>query len=389
MSTVPPPPARPGESRTQSVRIDFGVLYESRLTNAIGAGQEENFGEVRLDADERWAITHIEFIPPLNVDGTPQPYGDIYLWVDGSAYGGGATFRPIVDGQNLMLPPLTRLYTVAKPSIMLDFTASFQPLGLPPTFLGGLDNQNPLRDTSIKVARRFAVTGRAFGTVNQPRTIRVWGYKFKDRTTVERIYGTTVNYQLNFYDPTTNRRLTLSKTVTDPFNNWSKLAGGNEQSEPSFEVLYRWAQPKNDTRPNTPYPLKHPDNVDNLWNNMYFDLVEHPEEVIIITHLGTRPHPNQRYLLVVVNEQERPMGGWLTTPSAPALNPLHFGVAQPELNLPLYFPLKTLETPILIMNEIGYVAIKDNGTPIPAPADSLTPPIVAMRAYRIVLPTRG
>jgi len=222
--------------------------------------------------------------------------------------------------------------------------------------LGDRLSNDPLKNTCLKGVKRLQIkTYGGIGGVTGDYFIRFKGDYFKDDDAVRAMFGPTFGpIPAVWDDPIKARKLTVHKPVPSTIANLADMSGAPKASLPRVMPCVNFAFNKVATTANTPYPLE-ADKVTKDHMIMKWDFAE--DEALIVTHLGCIPHDNSRYLWVEIAGVEYPKDRW------------DVRYRRNELPIGTYLqglPIRRLEQPLLVWNELGIVYIQDNGTTIPA-----------------------
>jgi len=228
--------------------------------------------------------------------------------------------------------------------------------------------RHPLRSTTLKVARRLGVRVFAGEDINVDFMIRFWGVLYEEEETIvdvfgERLYGE--GFEITVTEDVRNKTLTFTKPEVEvSLKNFDRLAGGVNQAPPKIMPFVTYAVNAKATTPNKPYEFKSEDGyVAEDWMNMYWNLDE--DEAVVLKGIGVRAVDNLKGLGVIIGTSEFPRDFY---PADPDTNKWHFGLADVQgYSTANWFGIPRLEFGgFLIHDEIGRVAVIDNGTSIPA-----------------------
>lgn len=308
-------------------------------------------GNAELANNEVAEVQFLEIVPPVTGLGVVENLENIRLILDGKEH----TFINISGTDTyLTQPPTSNLFH----NCVINF-------GMP--LVDAVKaGQGVLYGTCPKFSQNLRIQAQAgVGGTTAPFRIRAWGYRYELDQLIG-VLGNSVGGSFSVYDSRNNRTLDQFKVPVVPSKNtWTQLPGGLDQAVPKVNFMYRYAFNVNATTPNVPYQMRYDTgNVLIEEQNMRFDY-DRVKSALIVKGLGVRAPADLLQTWFNINSYERPKSRY---PTQLNNNPFHFGRATPFLPAtePLYYTVKTLDKPYLIWNEIGYLAVQDDGVSIPA-----------------------
>lgn len=330
---------------TNVAALAAGTLY--RPTSLVGNAELAN--------NEVAEVQYLEIVPPVTGLGVVENLENIRLILDGKEH----TFINISGTDTFLTQPPTN-------NIFHNYTVNFGTSMVDAIKAG----QGVITGTCPKYSQNLRIQAQAgVGGTSAAFRIRAWGYRYELDQLV-RLLGDTIGGSFSVFDNRNNRTLDQFKIPVVPSKStWTQLPGGLDQAVPKINFFYRYAFNVNATVPNVPYQMRYDTgNVLIEEQNMRFEY-DRIKSALIVKGLGVRAPANLLQTWFNIDGDERPKSRY---PTQLNNNPFHFGRAFPFLPAvePLYYTVKTLERPYLIWNEIGYLAIQDDGAAIPANAVS-------------------
>ena len=322
-----------------------------------------------LERDERAEVVFAEIFPPFSAPATGEALKKIIPVLDGEKYGEYISLSGELE--SLMAPP--------KLSIWGGKLYSF----------GTPKSNNPLLSTTLKYSHHVTVECLAGVTaITADYRVRLWGYVYKVDE-LPRVFGTMgggipgrPDLFALLVDRARGRELPIRKATIGgiPVNGdtWRTLPGGKDQSIPKINPLIRYAYNLLATDGKSgDYQFRYQTgNVAESEENLYFDLDS--LDAILVEGIGIRPDAagNLAKTALKIAGDYHPKG---LIPTTLTNNPLHFGWAYPFFpnTIPLYYAIPKLESPYLILNEIGALIAQDGGTAVLA--DALTAALTGIR----------
>ena len=312
-----------------------------------------------LERDERAEVVFAEIWSPVTGAGVEEELRKIIPVLDGEKYGEYVSLSGI--RASVMAPPRGRIWG-----------AKLYSFGTPMS-------SNPLLSTTLKYSRDITVETLVGPTtaITQDYRVRLWGYVYKVDE-LSRVFGTML-FPTQLIDKARNRTLTLDKgAIAVNGDNWRTLPGGKDQGIPKINPFIRYAYNKNATDGKSgDYQFRYETgNVDESDENLYFDFDS--LDALLVKSVGIRPDAagNLAKTALKIAGDYHPKG---LIPTTLTNNPLHFGWAYPFFpnTIPLYYAIPKLESPYLILNEIGALIAQDGGTAVLA--DALTAALTGIR----------
>jgi hypothetical protein len=316
-------------------------------------------GGGELETKEVAEVRYVEIRPPVAADGTIEALDHVYLMLDDISTREYVNLCGRQDA--LMMPPRQHLHA----NIWVPFGDGI---------VEAMKDQAPmLASTTLKYRQSVRPVVRAGATaVTADFMIRLWGYRYTEDE-LRKILDRTVMSpaRVDIVDKARERVFSFEKeALLINWDNWQMLPGGPRQGKPAIMPYFRWARNAQATTPNTPYQLRfETGNVAEEEMNLYWPY-DTLDKALLIKGLGVRAAANLKYAWIENTgdpiHKEHPKGKFEISEFN---NPLHFGAAQPlyPAGYPLYFAIpRFADDSLLIWNDLAYVAIQDNQTPVAA-----------------------
>lgn len=314
-------------------------------------------GNAELANNEVAEVAYLEVIPPVTALGVVENLENIRLILDGKEH----TFINISGTDTFLTQPPTT-------NAVNGYSVNF---GMP--LFDAVRAGNPvLLGTCPKFSQNLRVQAQAgVGGTTAAFRIKAWGYRY-EIDQLAYLLGDSIGGSFSVVDSRRNRQLDSFKIPIIPSKNtWTQLPGGLDQAVPKINFLYRYAFNTNATVANIPYQMRYDTgNVGLEENNMRFEY-DRIKSALIVQNLGVRAPVDLLNTWLNIDGDDRPKKRYPTQQNS---NQFHMGRATPMLPaaMTLYYSVKKLEKPYLIWNEIGYVAIVDDGVAVLAGAACLS-----------------
>jgi len=305
-----------------------------------------------LEADEMGELVYAEVFPPVTADGTEEPLERWYPILDDSKYDDylalNGTRSPLMNPSALE----TKGNVVAFGEPIVNAVKKGAPM---------LEGRCPKFKSKISVE---TWAGGSDITADYLIRFHIWVYR-KDELP---LIAATVPGLGAVYDTARDRRIPVGKPpISLTYDNWDKLPGGLKQAVPTIHSFMTWASNNNATTANQPYIFRLlGNNVDpaKSWQQLYFDY-ENGEHILQINGIGVRTESeNLKESFLNIAGDDHPKG---RIPTRKFNNPILFGAMRPLVDVPFYVPIpKFVKFPYYVYREIGYVAVQDVGSSVPA-----------------------
>jgi hypothetical protein len=318
------------------------VVGNYSSTSPLSAGTSFTAPIYTVGSDEVAEVFRIEYAPPVSNGVVQKTLLEILV-----------NDKPIdsLKISSTMLPISSTRSTVA---IDLGKALLHAPIkGVP----------SPLENTTIKakVNDVISVKVTAIDTVTAPFMVYIKFARAIGRGKLSEVvpigaYAKTFSINGDVY---TGRAVPISQET------WNELPGGVAQDKPQIFPFAVYSLNKNATTVNKEYSLSYPDNVAELWQQLFWKLAD-KREAYIITHLGVHPNANQKATRFFIDT--RLTNPWFDTAPLPYYNeflPASSYDDNVNANANKLGP-KKIEPPFVFHGVTGGIQILDNGTSIPA-----------------------
>lgn len=344
--------------------FDLEVLFDVERTTSLAAGNvfrpTAADGNGELASDEVGEIIAMEVVPPVTGGGTVENLEDIRIKLDDVEH-------PFVTSNGtdttLMNPPETNIIGT-EPGLIS--TGSIIKFGEP--IIDHQRSSQPLLDsTGLKFKDKVTITAETgTGGTTANFRIRLWGMRYKIDQLVPLI-GNTFGGSFSIRDRRRQRTLRAFKQPIEINQvKWTQLPGGLDQQVPKINPRLIFSENDKATTANIPFQLRFDTgNVSSERRNLRFDF-DRFNNAFLVTHTGINSAANMSNAFWNVDGDDFPKSKWPITQN---LNPKHFGRGiSPGFNPDslVYRATPELEKPLLIWDEIGFLAITDNGTSVSA-----------------------
>jgi len=331
-------------------------------------------------------LAGIELIGPVAVDGTRQKIESVKILADGEE------IADIVFNE-LMAPAYSRASQVRYPFFggvgkYADMPEGFcfnlgKPLLMGGTPMDACPKIGPKETLSFEIkAPRAAENG---ATINEDVIVRASLVEAKTIEAVERtltvhglLTGGAVDQSFSVLDLSTNRTLSVTKTVPLALNKWTSLYGGEAAGKPYVKNYITYAQNAIASTANSAYRFTRDGRyVLHTFMDLGWNLDK--DEAVRITHAGVLEHTNLESMRVWISGRETPGNDYHVVNETENMFPMPLDVNDTNIT---YVGPAELARSELIWNQKAYLELKDDGTAIPAWADGVQGAMVMVMGKR-------